>query len=133
MARDANAPARIWYQSFVDPEEQAPYFDRLRARLTRLAAAGITVDVFGIAPPDRFFHPLTEFRCADQAIRNALTAEREGYDAFVIGHFQEPGLTECRGAVGDLHARAEVTVPGRRRTAGCAPRTGRNPLRRAGR
>jgi hypothetical protein len=28
-----------------------------------------------------------------------LEAERAGYDAFVIGHFQEPGLTECRGAV----------------------------------
>jgi allantoin racemase len=100
MAKDANAPMRIWYQSFVDPEEQAPYMDRLRDRLQRLAASGVTIDVFGIAPPDRFFHPLTEFRCADQAIRNALTAEREGYDAFVIGHFQEPGLTECRGAVG---------------------------------
>src|SRR5262249_20598057 len=45
------------------------------------------------------FHPLTEFRCAAQTIRNALDAEREGYDAFVIGHFQEPGLLEIRGAV----------------------------------
>jgi allantoin racemase len=99
MERDANAPVRIWYQSFVDPAEQAPYMDRLRERLRRLAAPGVTIDVFGIAPPDRFFHPLTEFRCADQAIRNALAAEREGYDAFVIGHFQEPGLTECRGTV----------------------------------
>ncbi|MGO8920201.1 MAG: aspartate/glutamate racemase family protein [Stellaceae bacterium] len=100
MANDASAPMRIWYQSFVDPQEQAPYIDRLRERLRRLAAPGVTVDVFGIAPPDRFFHPLTEFRCADQTIRNALAAERAGYDAFVIGHFQEPGLTECRGAVG---------------------------------
>src|SRR5262249_41683262 len=45
------------------------------------------------------FHPLTEFRCAAQTIRNALDAERAGYDAFVIGHFQEPGLLEIRGAV----------------------------------
>src|SRR5258707_9004405 len=100
MGKDATAPRRIWYQSFVDPEEQAPYMDRLRERLKRLAAPGVTIDVFGIAPPDRFFHPLTEFRCADETIRNALAAERAGYDAFVIGHFQEPGLTECRGAVG---------------------------------
>ncbi len=100
MGKDASAPMRIWYQSFVDPQEQAPYMDRLRERLRRLAAPGVTVDVFGIAPPDRFFHPLTEFRCADRTIRNALRAEREGYDAFVIGHFQEPGLTECRGAAG---------------------------------
>ncbi|MDB5408618.1 MAG: hypothetical protein JWL84_3530 [Rhodospirillales bacterium] len=99
MAKDPKAPIRIWYQSFVDPVEQAPYIDRLCDRLRRLAAPGVTVDVIGIAPPDRFFHPLTEFRCADQTIRNALTAEREGYDAFVIGHFQEPGLTECRGTL----------------------------------
>jgi allantoin racemase len=90
---------RVWYQSFVDPAEQAPYIDRLRDRLRSLASAGITVDVHGIAPPDRFFHPITEFRCAQHAIRAAIEAERAGYDAFVIGHFQEPGLTESRGAV----------------------------------
>lgn len=94
-----SAPARIWYQSFVDPVAQAPYIDRLRARLRRLAAPGVTVDVHGMTPPDRHFHALTEFRCADQTIRAALRAEREGYDAFVIGHFQEPGLTEIRGSV----------------------------------
>lgn len=90
---------RVWYQSFVDPAEQAPYIDRLGTRLQSLASAGITVDVRGIYPPDRYFHPLTEFRCAQQTIHAALEAERAGYDAFVIGHFQEPGLTECRGTV----------------------------------
>jgi allantoin racemase len=90
---------RIWYQSFVDPAAQAPYIDRLRARLNRLAAPGVAVDVYGMSPPDRHFHALTEFRCADQAIRAALRAEQEGYDAFVIGHFQEPALTEIRGSV----------------------------------
>ena len=90
---------RVWYQSFVDPAEQAPYIDRLRDRLRTLASPGITVEVHGISPPDRYFHPITEFRCAQQTIHAALEAERAGYDAFVIGHFQEPGLTECRGAV----------------------------------
>jgi Asp/Glu/hydantoin racemase len=32
-------------------------------------------------------------------IRNAVQAEKEGYDAFVMGHFQEPGLLEVRSAV----------------------------------
>ena len=91
--------ARVWYQSFVDPAEQAPYIGRLRQRLQGLASPGITVDVHGISPPDRHFHPITEFRCAQQTIHAALEAEHAGYDAFVIGHFQEPGLTECRGAV----------------------------------
>jgi Asp/Glu/hydantoin racemase len=90
---------RIWYQSFVDPAEQAPYIERLRDRLRATAASGTEIDVHGISPPDRFFHPITEFRCAEQTIHAALAAERGGYDAFVIGHFQEPGLTECRGAV----------------------------------
>lgn len=90
---------RIWYQSFVDPVEQASYIDRLRDRLRQLVSPGISVDVRGISPPDRFFHPITEFRCAEQTIRAGIEAERAGYDAFVIGHFQEPGLTECRGAL----------------------------------
>ncbi len=91
---------RIWYQSFVDSTEQAPYMERLRARLRRLAAPGTEIDVHGMSPPDRYFHALTEFRCADKTIQAALRSEREGYDAFVIGHFQEPGLLECRGTVG---------------------------------
>jgi allantoin racemase len=94
-----SATKRIWYQSFVDPVEQASYIDRLRDRLRQLASPGITVDVHGISPPDRFFHPINEFRCAEQTIRAGIEAERGGYDAFVIGHFQEPGLTECRGAL----------------------------------
>jgi len=96
---DSVRPVRIWYQSFVDPVEQAPYIERLRARLNEVAAPGTAFEVHGISPPDRHFHAITEFRCADQTIRAAMRAEKEGYDAFVIGHFQEPGLIECRGAV----------------------------------
>jgi allantoin racemase len=90
---------RIWYQSFVHPIEQKPYIERLQAFLDRAAAPGVSFEVHGLDPPDRHFHALTEFRCAGQTIRNALEAERAGYDAFVIGHFQEPGLLEIRGAV----------------------------------
>lgn len=90
---------RIWYQSFIDVAEHRPYFDRLRARLDGLKRPDCTIDVQGITPPDRHFHALTEFRCADQCIRNALRAQDAGYDAVVIGHFQEPGLRECRGAL----------------------------------
>jgi len=90
---------RIWYQSFVHPTEQAAYISRLQAFLDRAAGAGMKFEVHGLDPPDRHFHPLSEFRCAAQTIRNAIEAERAGYDAFVIGHFQEPGLLEIRSAV----------------------------------
>src|ERR1700749_1020531 len=99
MAESSSRPARIWYQSFVHPVEQAPYIERLQAFLHQVAAPDIRFEVHGLAPPDRHFHPLTEFRCAAQVIRHAIEAERNGYDAFVIGHFQEPGLLEIRGAV----------------------------------
>jgi allantoin racemase len=95
----ADLSTRVWYQSFVHPTEQAPYIERLQAFLNSAAADGTTFEVHGLDPPDRHFHPLTEFRCAAQVIRHAIEAERGGYDAFVIGHFQEPGLLEIRGAV----------------------------------
>jgi allantoin racemase len=38
-------------------------------------------------------------RCAREVICNAVRAEREGYDAFIIGHFQDAGLYEARSAV----------------------------------
>lgn len=96
---EPSRPARIWYQSFVHPHEQKPYIERLQAFLDQAASPAVRFEVRGLDPPDRHFHPLTEFRCAAQTIRNALEAERAGYDAFVIGHFQEPGLVEIRGAL----------------------------------
>ena len=112
--------ARIWYQSFVHPVEQAPYIERLQAMLTKVAAPGVSFEVHGLDPPDHSFHALTEFRCAAQVIGNALAAEKAGYDAFVIGHFQEPGLIEIRGAVdipviglGEANLLAALSMGGR--------------------
>ena len=91
--------SRIWYQSFVDPQDQQPYMERLQARLSAYADPQVNFEVHGISPPDRYLNPLTEFRCAAQTIRNAGEAQRQGYNAFVIGHFQEPGLIESRTMV----------------------------------
>src|SRR6516162_7636753 len=96
---EPSRPARLWYQSFVHPTEQAPYIERLQALLDAAAGPGVRFEVHGLDPPDHLFHPLTEFRCAAQVIRVAVEAERAGYDAFIIGHFQEPGLLEIRAAL----------------------------------
>jgi len=90
---------RIWWQSFVDPAQNQPYLERLSAYLGEIADDGTSVDVHGLTPPDRDFGRLTEFRCAALAIDNALESAEQGYDAFVIGHFQDPGLYEARSAV----------------------------------
>ena len=91
---DQSRPARIWYQSFVHPTEQAPYIERLQASLDQLASIGTRFEVHGLDPPDHSFHALTEFRCAAQTIRNALEAERAGYDAF--RHRPLPGTRAAR-------------------------------------
>jgi allantoin racemase len=94
-----SAPTRLWYQSFTDPVVDAPYFTRLEAYLDAISRPESRVRLAGIQPGDRYLHPVTEFRCAAQVIASALSAEREGYDAFVVGHFQEPGLLEAKAAV----------------------------------
>jgi Asp/Glu/hydantoin racemase len=112
--------ARIWYQSFVHPVEQAAYMKRLQALLDAVAASGVRFEVHGLDPPARSFHALTEFRCAAQLIGNAIEAEKAGYDAFVVGHFQEPGLVEVRSAVdipviglGEANLLAALSMGGR--------------------
>jgi allantoin racemase len=90
---------RILWQSFVDTSQNAPYLERLSLYLNEIASPGASVEVIGISPPDRDFGRLTEFRCAIQAVDNAIDADRRGYDGFVIGHFQDPGLYEARSAV----------------------------------
>lgn len=90
---------RIFWQSFVDESASAPYLARLRDYLNGIAAPGVTVEVAGLSPPDRDFGRLSELRCAILAIDNGLAAEEAGYDAVVIGHFQEPGLYELRASL----------------------------------
>ena len=89
MARDE---LRVWYQSFTDPDADRAYFDRLAAFVNDAASAGTTVDVHGIRPGDHDLHPITELRGSLTTLRAAIRAQEEGYDAVVIGHFQEPGL-----------------------------------------
>lgn len=90
---------RIFWQSFVDRGQNAPYLDRLSGYLNGIARPGTEIVVAGMSPPDRDFGRLTEFRCSVLAIDGALAAEEQGFDACVIGHFQDPGLYEMRSAL----------------------------------
>lgn len=90
---------KIWWQSFVDASASASYMARLSEYLNSIASPGTTVVVHGMSPPDRAFSRLSEFRCAILAVDNGITAAEQGYDAFVMGHFQEPGLLELKSAL----------------------------------
>ena len=90
---------KIWYQSYVDYENGASYWDALRLHLDEIVSPGTQIDIKGITPFDSYAHPLVEFRCAREMIANAIRAEREGYDAMIVGHIQDSGLYEARAAV----------------------------------
>lgn len=90
---------RIFWQSFVDASVNAPYLRKLSVYLNEIAAPGTSVHVEGMSPPDRDFGRLSEFRCSILAINNGLGAEDNGFDAYVMGHFQDPGLYELRSAL----------------------------------
>ena len=90
---------KLWYQSYVDYENGAQYWDELGKHLKAVAEPDTIIDIKGITPHDSYAHPIVEWRCAREVICNAVKAEREGYDAFIIGHFQDAGLYEARSVV----------------------------------
>lgn len=90
---------KLWYQSYVDYENGKTYWDKLKSHLDSIKSPSTTIDINGITPFDSYAHPLVEFRCAREMICNAVRAEREGYDAFIVGHFQDAGLYEARSVV----------------------------------
>ena len=90
---------KLWYQSYVDYENGAAYWDALKAHLDDIVDEGTEVHIKGITPFDSYAHAVVEWRCAREMIVNAVAAERAGYDAFIVGHFQDSGLYEVRSMV----------------------------------
>ncbi len=90
---------RIRWQSFIDPNQHRDYFRLLDEQLRACAGPGVSYEIVGIQPPDTELHRLSEVRCGVRAVANAIAAEREGYDAFALGHFQDSGLHEARSAI----------------------------------
>lgn len=90
---------RIFWQSFLDPTTNSSYISHLSNYLNSISLPSVTVIVQGMTPPDREFGRLSELRCSIVAIDNGIEAENSGYDAFVMGHFQDPGLYELRSTL----------------------------------
>lgn len=90
---------RIYYQSFLDPDQHGPYFERLSSYLAEVADPGTEFEIGGLTPPDVALSRLTEFRGSVRVVENAIAAAERGIDAIVIGHFQDSGLYPARSAV----------------------------------
>jgi len=95
---------KIWFQKHV-VAGRLPGLDRsLEAHARRLVRPGTAVD-FHSLPPETYAAPLPERFVRFGAVESlfatyfslqAVRAQRQGYDAFVIGTAQDPGLVEAR-------------------------------------
>jgi len=95
---------RIWWQSSMslgaDPI-WSPYQESLVKHVQKVARADTQVDVHGV----KFVEPLLErsdyvrYLNEAQVIDNAITAEREGYDAFSAGCTLDPGHPQIKEVV----------------------------------
>jgi Asp/Glu/hydantoin racemase len=91
---------RLYYQTLgmSRGSKSGHYGQLLRGRVERAAAPGTQIDIFGLAPhravADQYRY--LEFLDTSEVIENGLKAQAEGYDAFLIGNFFQPGLHELR-------------------------------------
>ena len=90
---------RILCQSFTDPARHGRYLDTLAAYLDDIASPDVMYEVRGLSPADTQLGRLSEMRCGLQSIAGIIQAEREGFDAVLVGHFQDACLYEARSAV----------------------------------
>ncbi len=107
MANPITEPVRLWHQSMTELAGLGTYRSRLQAHAAELFGSSVALDVHGlapgsyggVAPTEVLGYPYIHHLVSRQALAAARTAERHGYDAFVVGSFSEPLLRELRSAV----------------------------------
>jgi Asp/Glu/hydantoin racemase len=87
---------KIWFQGATDKVHMAPYIARVEAHLKAILEPDFSATFHTTTPPATTTHAITEFRIARNLIRNAVEAQKQGYDAMVITHFQDAGLAEVK-------------------------------------
>jgi Asp/Glu/hydantoin racemase len=90
---------KIWFQGATDKVHMAPYIAKVEAHLKSILEPGFEPTFHTTTPPATTTHAITEFRIARNLIRNALEAEKQGYAAMAITHFQDAGLAEVKSVV----------------------------------
>ena len=90
---------KIWFQGATDKVHMAPYIAKVEAHLKSILEPQFEATFHTTTPPATTTHAITEFRIARNLIRNAVEAEKQGYSAMAITHFQDAGLAEVKSVV----------------------------------
>jgi Asp/Glu/hydantoin racemase len=85
---------KILWQSYTEPGTR--FLAVLQQYLQSVVSPGIEVHIAGLQPADGHVHRLSELRCAYQVVAQNADAAERGYDAVVVGHFQDGGVHELR-------------------------------------
>src|ERR671930_223741 len=96
---DAARKYRIWAQGGTDQIGHANYLQKLLPYLQSALDPDFSLEFKTFTPSVTSTHALSEFRFARAAIRGAIEAQRQSYDAYFMNHFQDAGLGEARAAV----------------------------------
>jgi Asp/Glu/hydantoin racemase len=89
---------KIWFQGATDRVHMAPYISKVEAHLKAILEPGVTYTFNTTSPPATTTHALTEYRIGAAFVRGAVEAERQGFHAMAITHFQDAGLAEVKSA-----------------------------------
>ena len=88
---------KIWYQSGLPFQRFNAYEGYLREHLKAAADSGTDINVNGTSKGGTGIeYRFTEYFFAREMIENALRAEKEGFDAYVVGTTNDAGLYQSR-------------------------------------
>lgn len=92
---------RIWYQSLAREHHATSYGKALKTLIASCVDAGTEVDVHGIveAAGIGVHYKFLEHHDAREVMYNAVRAQTQGYDAFLIGNISDAGLAQARELV----------------------------------
>jgi Asp/Glu/hydantoin racemase len=96
---NAATGSRIWAQGATDQIGHRAYLAALLPHMKACTDSEFEVVFKTMTPSVTTVHALSEFRFSRAVIRGAIQAERDGFDAFFMNHFQDVGLYEARAAV----------------------------------
>jgi allantoin racemase len=92
---------KLWYQSLARQTESTPYGEMLRRVIDSACDPGTTVHMQGVRESAGIgvHYRLLEYHDTREVIYNAMQAERDGFDAFLIGNISDAGIREAREVV----------------------------------
>ncbi|HKA41062.1 MAG TPA: aspartate/glutamate racemase family protein [Burkholderiales bacterium] len=92
---------KLWYQSLSRQTEATPYGEMLTRVIASACDPGTTVHLQGVSESAGIgvHYRFLEHHDTREVIVNAMKAEREGYDAFLIGNISDAGIREAREVV----------------------------------